>query len=147
VSKKKKKPVLQRHIIGEKTVLYEAAITAGFTPAQISAFGSEEELKETLRKIKPGLIAEMESKAERAKKTRLPEPKEPGLKDMVETFNIAIDLRRTQFANQAAMEEMQIQSVLRQKRIRYIQCISIVRLMVPDEKKQLNSQVTVNYKA
>ena len=141
-----KKPQTQRHIIGKNTVLYEAGLKAGFSPEQITGFGSEEALKEAIRAVKPNLIAAMEAKKNAAASKPLPQDPGPKLEDKVLTFNIGIDQHRTVNAVHAAMEEIQIQSELRAKRIRNIQSISIVRSMIPDKKKVLNSQVTVNYK-
>ena len=64
-------------------------------------------------------------------------------------INSIIKKIMTLSANHAAMEEMQIQSSIRQKFIKQqdIQSISIVRSMQPDKKGMLISQVTVNYMA
>ena len=143
---KKKKVITRKHIVAPGTVLYDIAIKCGFTVEQIAGFSSEEELKEAVRRVKPNVIAEMEAKKNAAASKPLPQDPGPKLEDKVLTFNIGIDQHRTVNAVHAAMEEIQIQSELRAKRIRNIQSISIVRSMIPDKKKVLNSQVTVNYK-
>jgi len=146
MSKKKEKPVLQRHIIGKNTVLFDAAIEAGFTPEQIGGFDSEESLKEALRRIKPGLIAGMESGHKEASKKPLPQSRPDGLVDKLLTFSVEIPVIQTKTANHAAMEEMQIQSIVRAKFIKNIRCVSIVRSMEPDKRNMMISQVTVNYR-
>jgi len=149
IEKQQTEPVLQRHIIGKETVLYKVGIKAGFSPEQIAGFDSEETLKNAIRRIKPGLIAEMEADYNAAAKKPLPSKAPETKKPKVLTFYTSIEKRMTLSANHAAMEEMQIQSSIRQKFIKQqdIQSISIVRSMQPDKKGMLISQVTVNYMA